>query len=126
MLLARLDDAFRLATFILHDRQLAEDCAQEAALLAWRRRRSLRQQAEEAGHPNGGFLGEGTRLLGYGITADGQPTEYWISQDAADWTKLTLTGDTSAATTGQVTPFLMRDGILFSGSSGAWFGSASP
>ncbi len=45
MLLARIDDAFRLATFILHDRQLAEDCVQEAALLAWRRRRSLRDSA---------------------------------------------------------------------------------
>ncbi len=45
MLLARIDDAFRLATFILHDRQLAEDCVQEAALLAWRRRRSLRNSA---------------------------------------------------------------------------------
>ena len=45
MLLARIDDAFRLATFILRDRQLAEDCVQEAALLAWRRRRSLRDSA---------------------------------------------------------------------------------
>ncbi len=45
MLHARIDDAFRLATFILRDRQLAEDCVQEAALLAWRRRRSLRDSA---------------------------------------------------------------------------------
>ena len=45
MLLTRIDDAFRLATFILRDRQLAEDCVQEAALLAWRRRRSLRDSA---------------------------------------------------------------------------------
>ena len=80
------------------------------------------QQGEGAGNPNGFFVGDGTRLLGYGITADNQPTEYWISLNATDWTQLTLTGDTSAATTGQVTPFLMRDGILFAGDGGAWFG----
>jgi RNA polymerase sigma factor (sigma-70 family) len=42
LLLARIDDGFRLATFILHDRQAAEDAVQEAALLAWDRRRTLR------------------------------------------------------------------------------------
>ncbi len=45
MLLARIDEGFRLAMFILHDQQLAEDAVQEAALLAWRRRRSLRDSA---------------------------------------------------------------------------------
>jgi len=45
MLFARIDDAVRLATFILRDCQVAEDCVQEAALLAWRRRRSLRDTA---------------------------------------------------------------------------------
>ncbi len=42
MLLARVDDSFRLATFILCDPVAAEDAVQEAALLAWRKRRSLR------------------------------------------------------------------------------------
>jgi RNA polymerase sigma-70 factor, ECF subfamily len=42
MLLARIDDSFRLATFILRDPVAAEDAVQEAALLAWRRRRTLR------------------------------------------------------------------------------------
>ncbi len=42
MLLTRVDDAFRLAAFILGDAVAAEDLVQEAALLAWDRRRSLR------------------------------------------------------------------------------------
>jgi RNA polymerase sigma-70 factor (ECF subfamily) len=42
MLLARITDAYRLATFILHDPAAAEDAVQDAALTAWRRRRSLR------------------------------------------------------------------------------------
>jgi RNA polymerase sigma-70 factor, ECF subfamily len=42
LLLARVDDAFRLATFILRDPLAAEDAVQEAALLAWDRRRTLR------------------------------------------------------------------------------------
>jgi RNA polymerase sigma factor (sigma-70 family) len=45
MLLARVDDAYRLAMFILRDPAAAEDAVQEAALLAWRRRRSLRDSA---------------------------------------------------------------------------------
>ncbi len=84
------------------------------------------QQGEGSGSANGLFLGDGTRLLGYGIRADGSPTEYWTSLDAASWTQLGLTGDTNAATSGQVTPSLMRDGILFSGGTGTWFGTATP
>ena len=42
LLLARVDDAYRLATVILHDPMAAEDAVQEAALLAWDRRRTLR------------------------------------------------------------------------------------
>jgi RNA polymerase sigma-70 factor, ECF subfamily len=42
LLLSRIDDAYRLATFILRDPLTAEDAVQEAALLAWDRRKSLR------------------------------------------------------------------------------------
>lgn len=42
MLRARIDDAYRLAAFILHDPLAAEDAVQEAALPAWDRRRTLR------------------------------------------------------------------------------------
>jgi RNA polymerase sigma factor (sigma-70 family) len=42
LLRARLDAAYRLATFILRDPLAAEDAVQEAALLAWDRRRTLR------------------------------------------------------------------------------------
>ncbi len=80
------------------------------------------QQGEGAGNPNGQFSGDGTRLLGYGITADGQPTEYWASTDATSWTKLTLTGDSATADAGNATPMLLRDGILFAGGDKAWFG----
>ncbi|HEX8938896.1 MAG TPA: sigma-70 family RNA polymerase sigma factor [Candidatus Limnocylindrales bacterium] len=44
-LLRHLDEAFRLAAFILRDRVAAEDAVQEAAMLAWDRRRSLRDSA---------------------------------------------------------------------------------
>ena len=55
MLLSRIDHAYRLATFILGDRLAAEDAVQEAALLAWRRRRTLR----DGGAADGWF----TRIL---------------------------------------------------------------
>lgn len=42
VLLARLPDAHRLASWILHDPVAAQDAVQEAALLAWDRRGSLR------------------------------------------------------------------------------------
>ncbi len=45
LLLARLPDAHKLANWILHDPVAAEDAVQEAALLAWDRRRSLRDPA---------------------------------------------------------------------------------
>ena len=49
LLLARVGDAYRLATFILRDPLAAEDAVQEAALLAWDRRRTLRDSASADG-----------------------------------------------------------------------------
>jgi RNA polymerase sigma factor (sigma-70 family) len=49
LLLARIDDAYRLATFILRDTSAAEDAVQEAALLAWDRRRTLRDSRSADG-----------------------------------------------------------------------------
>lgn len=46
---AGIDDGYRLATFILGDRTAAEDAVQEAALLAWDRRNTLRDDAAAAG-----------------------------------------------------------------------------
>jgi RNA polymerase sigma-70 factor (ECF subfamily) len=49
LLRARIDDVYRLATFILRDPLAAEDAVQEAALLAWDRRGSLRDSASADG-----------------------------------------------------------------------------
>jgi RNA polymerase sigma factor (sigma-70 family) len=49
LLRVRLDTAYRLATFILHDPLAAEDAVQEAALLAWARRRTLRDTGSAEG-----------------------------------------------------------------------------
>lgn len=49
LLLARIDGAYRLAILILRDPSAAEDAVQEAALLAWDRRRALRDGAAADG-----------------------------------------------------------------------------
>jgi RNA polymerase sigma factor (sigma-70 family) len=49
LLLARIDEAYRLAMFILGDRLAAEDAVQQSALLAWDRRRSLRDSETAQG-----------------------------------------------------------------------------
>lgn len=49
LLLARIDNAYRLAMFILRDPLAAEDAVQEASLLAWDRRRTLRDSQSADG-----------------------------------------------------------------------------
>ena len=83
------------------------------------------QQGEGQGNVNGLFAGDGTRLLGYGTGATSQALEYSTSLDGTHWTPLTLTGETAAAVSGDATPFLLPDGVLFSGTSGSWLGAAA-
>lgn len=45
LLISRAGEAHRLANWILHDPSAAEDAVQDAAVLAWGRRRSLRNLA---------------------------------------------------------------------------------
>jgi hypothetical protein len=93
------------------------------------------QQGEGSGAAAGTFMGDGTRLLGYGRpgTSPASDTpgqdEYFISADGVHWTKLTISG-TGASTMlagPPIVPSLMRDGVLFSSdSTSAWFGVATP
>ena len=84
------------------------------------------QQGEGEGSVNGLFSGDGTRLLGSGSGGINPAIEYATSLDGTHWTRLTLTGDAAAAATGDVTPFLLPDAVLFSGTSVSWFGSPQP
>ena len=84
------------------------------------------QQGEGAGSANGLFAGDGNRLLAFGVRADGQPLEYWTSLDGRRWTQLALVGDTAPLSALAVTPYLMRDGVLFDADQQAWFGSPVP
>ena len=79
----------------------------------------------EGSGANGIFSGDGTRLLGYGTQTETGPTEYWTSLNGTAWTLHILRGDAAAASAsgGGVMPFLMRDGILFSGDKESWFGA---
>ncbi len=75
----------------------------------------------------GSPTGDGIHLLVWGSQGGGGgPVEYWTSLDGAHWTKLTLTGTGAAGVAADPTvgAALMRDGILFSGDSGTWFGTA--
>ncbi len=82
-------------------------------------------EGEGMGSAAGSFEGDATRILGMGTRGSDQRIEYWVSLDGTAWTRLALEADPAAAMTEDVTPFLMRDGVLFSGATGAWFGTAS-
>ena len=75
----------------------------------------------------GSPTGDGIHLLVWGSQGGGGgPVEYWTSLDGTHWTKLALTGTGAAGVAADPTvgAALMRDGILFSGDSGTWFGTA--
>lgn len=70
--------------------------------------------------------GDGTHLVIWGGQGGAGPVEYWTSLDGTSWTKLALTGAGAAGVAADPTvgATVMRDGILFSGDSSAWFGTA--
>ncbi len=76
-------------------------------------------------HTSAGPSSDGSRILAHGSQQSGPgPIELWISADGAAWTRLALAGSGAAAIAADdtVQPFLMRDGVLFSGTSSTWFG----
>jgi hypothetical protein len=84
----------------------------------------INQDGEGVGSAKGFFAGDGTRILAYGSRSGSQQTEYWVSMDGTNWTKLGLSGDTSSISSGLAKPFLLHDGILFNDGSQSWFGAA--
>jgi photosystem II stability/assembly factor-like uncharacterized protein len=86
----------------------------------------VQQSGEGVGSDVGNFLADGNRILGYGSRGFPGPSEYWISFDGTHWKELTLTGDVTAAKGEDVSPSLMRDGVLFSSETGSWLGAATP
>ncbi len=75
------------------------------------------------GSANGVFTGDGTRILGYGTRDLSKGLEYWSSADGTNWNRLALSGGPAGGADGQ--PFLLRDGVLFVGPNGTWFGQAA-
>ncbi len=82
-------------------------------------------EGEGMGSAAGSFEGDEMRILGNGSRIPDQRIEYWVSFDGTHWTRLALDVDRAAPVTEEVAPFLMRDGVLFSGATGSWFGTAS-
>ncbi len=88
----------------------------------------LVDQCAGSGSVAGSFAGDGTHLMVYGPQGGCTgPLQYWTSLDGSHWTKLALTGDASAVTSGSdsIGASLMRDGILLGGTAGTWFGAAA-
>ena len=72
----------------------------------------------------GSLTGDGNRILAYGTTQQSQVPAYWTSLDGRHWTDLRLVGD-APALPHDVTPVLLRNGVLFIGTQGTWFGAAT-
>ncbi len=99
MLRARVDDAYRLATFILHDPLAAEDAVQEAALRAWDRRRALRD-----GESADGWF---TRILVNVCRDELRRRARWprvVALDPEDDAMVTVATVTDAMATGSTSP----------------------
>jgi len=90
----------------------------------------LQPSGEGAGGPNGDFLGDGTRLMLFGSRDPTNPSvtsQLWTSFDGSAWVRVSITGATAASVTAfdGPSPYLLRDGVLFSSPSGSWFGMAT-
>ena len=89
----------------------------------------LQPSGEGVGDANGDFMGDGSRLIVFGSTDPTNQTvanQLWASPDGVTWSRVAVTGAAAArmmASDGP-TPYLMRDGLFFSGPSGTWFGAA--
>ncbi len=89
----------------------------------------LQPSGEGVGDPNGEFTGDGSRLIVFGSTDPTNPAvanQLWTSSDGVIWSRVAVTGGAARrvmAFNGP-TPYLVRDGLLFSGPSGTWFGAA--
>jgi hypothetical protein len=83
-------------------------------------------EGEGQGSANGIFSGDGARLLGYGTSGTDSTIEWWTSLDATHWTRLAITGQTTATSIADLQPFLEEDGILFNSGQTSWFGTSQP
>jgi hypothetical protein len=88
----------------------------------------LQSSGEGQGNPDGDFAGDGTRLEVFGnpTFAGTVPNQIWISTDGIHWKRLFIDGTGGTVAMTQMSAFLMRNGILFSGLNGTWFGDATP
>lgn len=93
LLLARIDDTYWLATFMLRDPLAAEGAVQEAALLAWDRRRTLRDSQTADGWFTRTWSmsaatssGERSPMESWPPGASRARLRVWHSTDGAAWT----------------------------------------
>ncbi len=84
-------------------------------------------EGEGVGSDAGQYAGDGQRLIAYGTPDGGAgPAVYRTSLDGTHWTTLAMSGDAaSSVIADQAEPFLLSDGVLFSGPSGSAVGDAT-
>jgi len=80
---------------------------------------------EGAGSALGTVTGDGNRVLVCGTPQGSQALACWTSFDGRHWTELQLSGDVSGLPD-DVTPVLLRNGVLLISAQGTWFGDAAP
>jgi hypothetical protein len=78
---------------------------------------------EGVGSVNGSFTSDGTRILAFGLD-DAGTWQVYDSLDGTSWTPLGLTAPSEALValrSGDVAPWLLRDGILVLSTDTTWF-----